>query len=128
MANKPFKLTFEYTPRWKGNDKRVPDEQFNVTLKDFSERKRIEFRERLVAKFPENEKASALIEYQKDEQEFREQLVIDNVVSVSGLSIETDDGVVNVKTAQDILKYCPEVATEISNRLLTGPTQEELKN
>ena len=129
MAPKAFKLTFDYTPRWKNNDKRVPDEQFTVALKDFPERKRIEFREQLVAKIPTVDDPKLLVAYQKEELEFKERLVLDNIVSVNGLSIEGSDGTnMNVKTAEDLIKFCPEVATEIANRLMNGPGADELKN
>src|SRR5690348_764209 len=95
---KPFALTFKYTPRWKSNRTRNAEDQFTVTLKDFSERERIQFREQIVADMPDfGEKndaaqAKATLDYQKKDLEVREEVVRKYVVSVSGLQIEDEGG------------------------------------
>lgn len=136
---KPFALTFRYTPKWKGNQSRTPDEQVTVTLKDFSERVRIAFREQIAADIPdfgdksEAASAKATLDYQKKDLDVRMDAFKQYFVSISGLQVECDDqggltGVREVKTAEDVIKYCPDLASEISLRLFNGPDAEELKN
>lgn len=134
---KPFSLKFSYTPNFLDNRKRVPDEQFSVTLIDTSIEAKVDALARFVAEAPDaddgdiskNALAVARMKAQKAQVEWRKAFAMPLIVSVTGLSVEDKDGKpVEVKTAEDLAKYAPDVVQDIASRLLFGAGEEELKN
>lgn len=130
---KPFALTFKYTPKWKGNQSRNAEDQVTVTLKDFSERERIAFREQIAGELPDftgNDAAAAkaALEYQKKDLDVRMDAFKKYFLSIANLQVEYNGENVDVKSAEDVIKYCPDLASEISLRLFNGPDAAELKN
>lgn len=136
---KPFKLHFEFTPKWHGNRERSNEEKFTVTLRDFSRRKQIETRQAAFENVSKEEPATDskeltnivvknLLDAQLKDIELQEAVLRKQVVSVNGLSIEDESGLIQIKTADDVIEHCPTLGEELSLRLFSGPDEEELKN
>jgi hypothetical protein len=137
---KAFALSFEYTPKWKKNRERAPEDRFTVRLRDFPESKRISITEEIRGgldnlnfnEVNDTEKAkqvsSAITTIRKNNIEKSLKLVEENLLSINGLSVAVGDGETEITTASDLCHYCEELAMEIAARLVSGPDEDELKN
>jgi hypothetical protein len=136
----PFAPQFSYTPRWKGNNKRTPEEQFTVTLRDLPERQRIErYHEAIAldvsgvsAEDSANPQAAMekAVKLSKERLELRERLVEKHLIAVENLSVVAPNGeeVIEIRTFAELKEHAYDVVMEIFNRLLSGPDEEEIKN
>lgn len=137
---KPFRLTFDYTPKFSDNRKREPKDQFTVTLSDISIQGRLSALESLTAEAPDPPEApkdrrqtpeefQAQIAAQRKQVEWRKRFVMPHIVRVNGLSVtDKEDKDVEVKTGEDLEKFLPDVVQELANRLLLAADEDELKN
>lgn len=136
----PFRLTFDYAPKFGKNRERDKSEQFSVTLKDISIKNRLQALESLTVEAPDPPEApkdrrqtpeefKAQIDAQSKQVEWRRKFALPLIVRVNGLTItDTDENSVEVKTREDLDKYCPDVVQEIANRIFLNADEDELKN
>jgi len=138
---KPFALSFDYTPKWKGNRGREETDRITVRLRDFPHSKQLALSEKLTSEFnsidfagsDETAKAKtisqSLITLKKNNLDISLGLVKKQFVSVSNLVVEREDGKeVKVETADQLVEYCEELAMELAARLVNGADADEIKN
>lgn len=137
---KPFKLIFEYTPSFGANRTRDPKEQFTVTIEDISILDRLKALEDVSAEAPDapeapKDRKQSVKEFQEQilaqrkQVEWRKKFALLHIVRVNGLTVITrEEKEIEVKSAEELEKLCPDVVQEVANRLLFGAGEEELKN
>lgn len=131
---KPFSLTFDYTPKWKGNRDREEPDRVTVRLRDYTESKRIDILDKMRATIgdkpegQENELQRA-IEIKRKNLELSLNLVKDYVMSVENLSLDLGaEEPKKITTAKELCEHCEDLALEIAGRLTNGAEAEEIKN
>lgn len=130
---KAFSLTFEYTPKWKGNRERAEGERITARLRDFTESKRIEILEKMresIGDRPEGvDELKRLVEIKRKNLEFSLRVVKDYFVGIDNLSVQFgDDEVKPICTVEELCRYCEDLALELASRLTNGPDEQEIKN
>lgn len=131
---KPFSLTFEYTPKWKGNRNREELDRITVRLRDYTESKRIEILDKMRATFgdkPEGQDSELqrAIEIKRKNLELSLGVVRDYVLSVENLLLDLGgEEPKKITTAKELCEHCEDLALEIAGRLTNGADADEIKN
>jgi hypothetical protein len=138
---KPFSLSFDYTPKWKGNRERPEADRVTVRLRDFPQSKQIALSEEFSEAFKaidfsamdDTVKAQAvqksLLDLKKNNLSMSFTLLRKQLVSVSNLTVlDAEEKEVEVKTADQLIQLCEELAMELVTRLVNGADAEEIKN
>lgn len=138
---KPVKLYWEFYPKFKDNHLAPEEDRFRVVLSDLSEADRIKALNELSEIMPDTppsqleSKQSELT--MKDaariastQWEWAQEVARSRIRRVIGLSIVTDEesDPIEVKTSDDVIKYCPGLAIEVANRAVFGLGEEEGKD
>jgi len=132
---KLFSLTFDYTPKWKGNRARAEADRITVRLRDFTESKRIQLlekmRESVVDKMngQDGNDFAGAVAVKKKNLELSLELFNAYFVSVENLALDLGgDEPKKITTAADLCEHCEDLVLEIAGRLTSGADADEIKN
>jgi lantibiotic modifying enzyme len=138
---KPFALSFDYTPKWKNNRERPEADRVTVRLRDFPQSKQIALSEEYSEGFKaidfsamdDTAKAQAvqksLLELKKNNLNMSFDLLRKQLISVSNLAVlDAEEKELEIKTADQLIEHCEELAMELVTRLVNGADADEIKN